>query len=98
MRVEPGIEKSSLPRDLLKGLLYGLWQVIRLPTLAVLTILEPFVSFLLIGFAAALVLVSFVFRFASTLQHYPFWGMLGVAVACLLALALFRGLIALLAR
>jgi hypothetical protein len=66
--------------------------------LTVLVIVEPFISFVLIGAASAIVLVAFLFRFASTVAHFPFWGMLGAAVACVAVLACFRGVIALLSR
>lgn len=98
MSAESGIEKSSLPRDLAKGLFYCLWQVIRVPTLAVLTILEPLVSFLLVGTAMALTLVSIMFRYASTVQHYPFWGMLALALGCVGILGVYRMLMGWLSR
>ena len=92
------IERSSLIADLSKGALYCLWQVVRVPALALLVILEPIVSFVLVGIATLTVLVAFFFKFASNVAHFPFWGMLAGAVGCMMLLTIYRGLIALLSH
>jgi hypothetical protein len=46
----------------------------------------------------ALTPVSLMFRFASTVQHYPFWGMLALALGCIGIRGVYRMLVAWLAR
>src|SRR5690349_20062870 len=66
-----------LPR-LLLGLLRVLWDLVRLPIFAALILIEPVVSTALLACALIGVLVALLLRFATTLPHVPFWGMLGV--------------------
>jgi hypothetical protein len=86
-------ERTRFPVHLLKGALYCLWQVIRLPALAVLVILEPIIGTLLVGLALLGSLIAFVFEFATTVPNFPFWGMLTISLGCLGLLGLYHALI-----
>lgn len=75
------------------GLLWLLWQAIRLPALAFLIIVEPIVRLVLAGGALLLVLTAFFYRLCTRVPHFPFWGMLGIAIASMLLLALYYALL-----
>ena len=77
-------------------LLWLLWQVIRLPILAFLVILEPFVRLVLAGAALLLILTAFFYRLFTRVPHFPFWGMIGIAVGSMLLLMLYYALLRLL--
>jgi hypothetical protein len=75
-----------------------LWNLLRLPVLAVLLALEPFISAALtvvgiLGIAAALIL-----KLSGDLPGMPFWGMIAASVGMLLVLTVYRALIAILAN
>lgn len=75
-----------------------LWQIIRLPVLAVLLVFEPFVSLILsaagsLGMGAALVL-----KISGDLPHFPFWGMMAASVGAVLLLMIYHLLIRLFSR
>ena len=89
-------DRSGIP-SAASGTLRVLWCLLRLPTLAVLLALEPFISFLLsaagiLGIAAALVI-----RASADLPTFPFWGMIAFSVGSLLLLAAYHALISLFA-
>jgi hypothetical protein len=81
---------------LLAGALWIIWQAVRSTLLAFLVILEPIVGILLSALALLLTLTAFLWKFASDRPDFPFFLVLGSALACFLALALYRGLIQLL--
>jgi hypothetical protein len=81
---------------LLAGVLWVIWQAMRSTLLAFLLILEPIVGILLTALALLLTLTAFLWKFASDRPDFPFFLVLGSALACFFALALYRGLIQLL--
>lgn len=91
----PYDERRELPRGwtLAWGVLWILWQVIRLPVLAVLLVLEPFVSLVLTAFGFLGILVALILRFAGDLPHFPFWTMMAFSIGALLVLMAYHALI-----
>lgn len=85
------LESVAVP--IVGGLLWLLWQAIRLPCLALLIVLEPLVRLALGGFALIGTLTAFLLEFATTLPNFPFWGMLAVSLGCVGVLALYYGAI-----
>ena len=75
-----------------------LWDIARLPVLAVLLVLEPLVSCILAAVAVFSLAAAVVLRLSGDLQHLPFWGMLTFSVGSLLALPAYRALIDLFSR
>ena len=72
------------------SVLAAVWAVARLPVLALLVILEPVVRFLLAGLALLVTLDALFFAALRPLSAFPFWGMLGFAVACVALLAVYH--------
>lgn len=75
-----------------------LWQVVRLPVLAVLLVLEPFVSLILTAFGFLGIVVAVILEVSRDLPHFPFWTMMGFSVGALLLLMAYHALIGLLSR
>jgi hypothetical protein len=75
----------------LLGFLWLIWQVVRLPALAFLVILEPIVRFILAASALLLVLTALFYR-AIGMPHFPFWTMLALGIGSALLLALYYAL------
>lgn len=90
--------EGSILGNLMLGLLYFLWYVIRTPIVLFLIIIEPFVYLLLGGVAVLGVVTAIVWETSSYAAKFPFWGMIGFSFGCLLLLALYHGLIRLLSR
>ena len=80
----------------LAGLLWLTWQAIRVPVLALLMILEPIVSTVLVAAALLGTLTAIFWKLASTRADFPFFGVLALSVGCFLLLALYHGAIRLL--
>lgn len=78
------------------GLLWLVWQAVRVPVLALLLILEPIVSTLLVAAALLDTLTAIFWKLASDRPEFPFFGVLVLAVGCILLLALYHGAIRLL--
>ena len=78
------------------GVLWVTWAVIRLPILALLVILEPLIRVLLAGSALLITLTAFFYKLVMPHAPVPFWGMLGIAVGCVMILALCYALLRLL--
>jgi hypothetical protein len=76
-------------RAVLLGISWLLWQVIRWPLFALLVVLEPIACVGLSTFALLGTLCAFLFRFAVHRPDFPFWGMLGVSLACVGLLAFY---------
>jgi len=66
--------------NLLRGMSWVLWQIIRLPVFTLLVILEPLVRFLLVGIALLGILVSLFLKFSGAAPHLPFWTMLAMSL------------------
>lgn len=96
----PYHDRRELPRGrtLAWSLLWLLWQVVRLPVLAVLLVLEPFVSLILTAFGFLGILVALILKFSGDLPHFPFWLMMGFSVGAILLLMAYHALIGIFAR
>ena len=57
-----------------------LWDIVRLPVLTLLVILEPFVRTVLMGIAMIGVPLTLFYEFVVKLPGFPFWLMLGLSV------------------
>lgn len=75
-----------------------LWQIVRLPVLAVLIVLEPFVSLILTGFGFLGIVVALILKFSGDLPHFPFWLMMAFSVGSILLLMAYHTLISLFSR
>lgn len=93
-------DRHKLPRGWSLGwsALRVLWQVVRLPVLVVLLVLEPFVSLALTAFGFLGIVVALILKFSGDLPHFPFWEMTAFSVGALLLLAGYQALIGLLSR
>ena len=78
------------------GVLWLLWQAVRLPTLAFLIIIEPIVRVVLAGGALLLVLTAFFYRLFTPVPHFPFWSLLAMGIGSMLLLMLYYALLRLL--
>lgn len=85
-------------RPLAWGLLWLLWQVVRLPVLAVLLVLEPLVSLVLTAFGFLGIVVALILKFSGDLPHFPFWLMMGFSIGAILLLMAYHALIGIFAR
>lgn len=75
-----------------------LWQVVRLPVLAVLIVVEPFVSLILTGFGFLGIVVALILKFSGDLPHFPFWMMMAFSVGSIMLLMAYHTLINLFSR
>jgi hypothetical protein len=73
--------------------LWILWQVVRLPVLAVLLVLEPFVSLILTAFGFLGIVVALILKFSGDLPHFPFWLMMAFSIGALLLLMAYHAFI-----
>lgn len=71
------------------GVLRILWDVIRLPLLGVLTLLEGIAQTVLGGVAFFSLLTALFFEYATPVAHFPFWTMLAISGGCVLTLILY---------
>jgi len=83
--ISPSIRESRVANGLVVILLV-LWQLIRLPLLALLVILEPVVQFVLCGVALLGTLCAFFFKFTSVRAGAHFWLLLALSLGCLFVL------------
>ena len=79
------------------GLLGFVWQLITIPVLTLLVIVEPIVTFVLAGLALLGVLTTLFFKLAGP-PGFPVWTMLAISVGFAIALVPFHALIRLLSR
>ena len=93
-------DRRELPRGrtLVWSLLWLLWQVVRLPVLAVLIVLEPFVSLILTGFGFIGIVMALILKFSGDLPHFPFWLTMGCSVGAILLLMAYHLLIRIFSR
>jgi hypothetical protein len=80
----------------LAGVLWLIWQAIRVPVLAFLLILEPIVSTLLAAAALLGTLTAIFWKLASNRADFPFFGVLALSLGCFLLLAVYHAAIRLL--
>ena len=85
-------------RTLALGILWILWRVVRLPVLAVLIVLEPFISLILTAFGFLGIVVALILKFSGDLPHLPFWLMMAFSVGALLLLMAYHALIGVFSR
>jgi hypothetical protein len=65
------------------------WQLIRVPLVAFLALVEPVISFCVMGIALLGVLMSLFFRYVVALPNFPFVLMMGLSIglaSCLVPL------------
>lgn len=88
-------DRRELPRGrpLPWSLLWLLWQIVRLPLLAVLIVLEPFVSLVLTGFGFLGIVMALILKFSGDLPHFPFWLTMACSVSAILLLMVYHLLI-----
>lgn len=87
-RSEHGFEHGRAARVL--RVVFGLaWDVVRLPALTLLAILEPLVAFLFSACALLLALTAIFFKVFVHRPDFPFWGMLALSIGCVWTLALY---------
>lgn len=96
----PNDDRHELPhgRALAWSILWILWQAVRLPLLAVLLVLEPFVSLILTAFGFLGIVVAFILKFSGDLPHFPFWLMMAFSIGAILLLMAYHALIGLFSR
>lgn len=78
---------------LIAGLLWLIWQAIRVPVLALLMLLEPIVSTILVALAFLGTFTAFFWKLASSRPDFPFFGVLGLSLGCFLVLTLYHAAI-----
>jgi hypothetical protein len=93
MRNSPDSAWGAMTLGVLAGLLWLAWQAVRVPVLALLTILEPIVSTVLVAAALLGTLTALFWKLASNRPDFPFLGVLGLSLGCFLLLSLYHGLI-----
>ena len=93
----PARETGPLATSALVALRFA-WHSIRMPILAVLVILEPFVSVVLSALTVLGIFFALFFRYLVRLPHFPFWLMLGISVGCAVFLMLYYGIIRILSN
>lgn len=87
---------GSMALGVLAGVLWLILQAIRVPVLALLMVLEPVVSTVLVAAALLGTLTAFFWKLASDRPDFPFLGTLALSLGCFLLLALYHGVIRLL--
>lgn len=93
--MRPSSEHTSSPiaLGLLAGVIWIVWQAIRLPVLALLTTLEPIVSTVLVAAALLGTLTALFWKLTANRPDFPFFGVLGLSLGCFLLVSLYHGLI-----
>lgn len=84
--------------DSLRRVLSLIWCLIRLPIVLVLAFLEPVVRLMLSAIAVLSVVAGLAYKGSSVPPPIPFWVTLCVSVGCPLLIAMYQGLVRLLAR
>jgi len=84
--------------NLARGVARCLWHAIRLPALAILLALEPFISLILVGGALISISAGVVLRCSGDLPSFPFWDMVAFSTGVLIILIAYHMLIAVLSR
>jgi hypothetical protein len=97
MRTAPITELED-SRSLLLGVGRVLWNVIRVPIVAVLLLLEPVVSFVCSAGLVLGVLTCIVWELSAAGPRFPLAIVLSVSLSCPVILFLYHGLLSLLIR
>lgn len=90
--------EGNVIADTLCGALLIIWGVIRIPTLVVLSFLEPFVRLLLIGIAILSLLTGLLYKGSSAAPPIPFWVMACVSLGCVMLVPVYHGVLRLLSK
>ncbi len=85
-------------RTLCRSAIWLVWQIIRLPALAVLLVFEPFVSLILSAAGFLGMMSALVLKGSGDLPHFPFWGMMAASVGAVVLLMIYHLLIRLFSR
>lgn len=85
-------------RSLASGGLRLTWGVVRLPLLAVLSLLAPLVGTVCAGLMLLGLFVSFLFKISAAGPTFPFWHGIGISLGCGAFVIVYYGLIRLLSR
>lgn len=85
-----------MARSVLIAILRLAWHAVRLPILAVLIVLEPIVSTVLLLASVLGIVTALLFELAGPAETFPFWTMMAVWTGVALTLFLYYGLIRLL--
>lgn len=96
----PHYERRELPRGrtLAWSILRILWQMARLPVLAVLVVFEPFVNLMLTAFGLLGIVVALILKFSGDPPHFPFWTIMAFSIGALLLLMVYHALIGIFSR
>lgn len=86
---EPIQSASSTLKHVGRGLARFSWNVVRLPIIATLAVLEPVVRTILAGIALLGILTAVFSEFVVRAPNFPFWPMIGVSVSSALLLMLY---------
>lgn len=87
------LNRRSTTSIVFRTILLALWVAIRLPALALLVILEPFVTIFFMGVATLGVFTCILFEFVFRAPHFPFLLMLSLSLGSALILFPYYGLI-----
>ena len=71
---------------------------VRLPALAILLVLEPFISLVLVGAAVIGISAGLILRCSGDIPGFPFWEMAAFSLGAVLLLTAYHTLIAALTR
>lgn len=74
------------------------WQVVRVGICALLVLIEPLLSIMLVPLAFLSFVITLIFGFLIEAPNFPRWGMLGFSVGLVLVYWLFLGLMSLFMR
>lgn len=101
MRYDSQLESSEAGRAIAASLVAALrllWNLVRLPILAVLTLLEGVAQTVLGGLAFLSLVTALFFEYATPVARFPFWETLTFSAGCVLALVLYYILVRVLSR
>jgi len=88
-RATPSRTQNSRAAEIVIAIFGVLAEVLRSLLLAVLALLEPIVWPTLCAIALLAFLTALFFRFAVGDGAFPFWGMIGLSLTCMLLLDLY---------
>lgn len=86
---EPIQSASHTLKQAGRGLARFSWNVVRLPIVATLAVLEPVVRTILAGIALLGILTALFSEFVVRAPNFPFWPMIGVSVGSALLLMVY---------
>jgi hypothetical protein len=85
-------------RSILRGLGRVLWNVIRVPTVAILLLIEPVVTFVCSAGLVLGIVTCIVWEFSAAAPKFPLGKMLVFSFACPVILFLYHALLSLFVR